>query len=89
MIHVLTIVETISFIVLPIELPIELPIVLPIVLRIGLPTGQWVWAGPAWVWLGGPRVLGLACLVLNTLKNHDSDEDVNIIRRRTMTVISI
>ena len=25
----------------------------------------------------GPRVLGQAGLVLNTLKNHDSDEDVN------------
>ena len=27
----------------------------------------------------GPRVLGRTGLVLNTLKNHDSDEDVNII----------
>ena len=44
------------------------------------------WAGPVWFWLGGPRVLGRAGLVLNTLKNPDSDEDVNIIRRRTMTV---
>ena len=34
-------------------------------------------AGPAW--LGGPRVLGRAGLVLNTLKNHDSDGYVNVI----------
>ena len=52
--------------------------------RLGL-GGQGSWAGPAW--LGGPRVLGRTGLVLNTLKNHDSDGDVNIIRRRTMTVI--
>ena len=49
-------------IVLPIELPIVLPIVLPIELPIGLPIVlpivQGSWAGPAWVWLGGPRVLG-------------------------------
>ena len=53
---------------------IELPIVLPIVLPIGpvfpiVPVGRRVlgrtglvgqgsWAGPAWLWLGGPRVLG-------------------------------
>ena len=40
--------------------------------------GQGSWAGPAWVWLGRPRVLGRAGLVLNTLKNHDSDGDVNL-----------
>ena len=39
--------------------------------------GRGSWAGPVWFWLGGPRVLGQAGLVLNTLKNHDSDEDVN------------
>ena len=57
-------------------------------------------AGPVWVppvlpglggwgkwWVGGPRVLGRAGLILNTERDHDSDEDVNIIRRRTMTVI--
>ena len=49
--------------------------------------GQGSWAGPAWVWLWGPRVLGRAGLVLNTLKNHDSDGDVNIILGRTMTVM--
>ena len=36
---------------------------------------------------GGPRVLGRAGLVFNTLKNHDSDGDVNIILLRNMTVI--
>ena len=49
--------------------------------------GQGSWAGPAWVWLGGPRVLGRAGLVLNTLKNHDGDGDVNIILGRTMIVM--
>ena len=49
--------------------------------------GQGSWAGPAWVWLGGPRVLGRAGLVYNTLNKHDSDEDVNIIPLRNMTVI--
>ena len=57
--------------------------------RLGSGLGGWVgvgggaggsWAGPVWFWLGGPRVLGQAGLVLNTLKNHDSDEDVNKIR---------
>ena len=35
---------------------------------------------------GGPRVLGRAGLVFNTLKNHDSDGDINIIlsRKRKM-----
>ncbi len=52
-----------------IELPTELPIVLPIDSakgpgpdRLGL-GGQGSWAGPAW--LGGPRVLGRAGLVLH------------------------
>ena len=49
--------------------------------------GPGSWAGPAWVWLGGPRVLGRAGLVYNTLNKHDSDEDVNIIPLRNMTVI--
>ena len=51
--------------------------------------GQGSWAGPAWFWLGGPRVLGRAGLVLNTWKDHDSDEDVNIILRRSMTVMGM
>ena len=55
-------------------MPIELPFVLPIVLPIELPI----------VW---PRVLGRAGLVFNTLKNHDSDKDVNIILLRHTTVI--
>ena len=45
------------------------------------------WAGPVWFWLGGPRVLGRAGLVLNTLDKLDSDKDVNIILSRNMTVI--
>ena len=62
--------------------------------------GQGSRAGPAWVppvspglggwgrgWVGGPRVLGRAGLVFNTLKNHDSDKDFNIILLRNMTVI--
>ena len=60
--------------ILPIVLPIELPIELPICpgrakgpgpdrLGFGL-GGQGSWAGPAWFWLGGPRVLGRAGLVL-------------------------
>ena len=68
-------------IVLPIELPIVLPIVLLIVMLIVLPIvwgakgpgpgrlglgGQGSWAGPAW--LGGPRVLGRAGLVLHYCK---------------------
>ena len=28
--------------------------------------GRGSWAGPVWFWLGGPRVLGRAGLVLNT-----------------------
>ena len=51
--------------------------------------GRGSWAGPVWFWLGGPRVLGWAGLVLNTLKNHDSDRDVNTIFLRNMTVIRV
>ena len=40
-------------------------------------------SGLAW----GPRVLGRAGLVFNTLKNHDRDKDVNMILLRNMTVI--
>ena len=32
-------------------------------------------------WAGGPRVLGRADLVCDTLKNHDSDKDVNIMSK--------
>ena len=66
-------------IVLPVVLSIVLPIVFPldrfgIILsgclgpgpdRLGFGLGgQGSWAGPAWVWLGGPRVLGRTGLVL-------------------------
>ena len=60
-----------------------------------LPDASQSWAGPAWfriqgpqvmgraglVLAWGPRVLGRAALVLNTSKNRDSDENVNIILR--------
>ena len=48
--------------------------------RLGLAWGA-KGPGPDWLGfgLGGPRVLGRTGLVLNTLKNHDSDEDVNIV----------
>ena len=71
---------------LPIALPTGLALAWGDRLGFGL-GGQGSWARPAWVWLGGPRVLGRAGLVYNTLNKHDSDEDVNIIPLRNMTVM--
>ena len=69
------------FLLLPIELPIGLPIEFGLALawgakgpgpdRLGFGLGgQGSWAGPAWLWLGGPRVLGRAGLAFIFLPRY-------------------
>ena len=80
------------FIELPIVLPIELPIVLPIVIHgpgpgpdpFGLAWGARVLGRTLLVWLGGP---GSWAGPAYTINKFDSDEDVNLIRLRDLTVI--